>query len=397
MQLLRWYAAASLLAFGSVAGAEPTRVVVTIENLAPERGTSQTPFWVGLHGGEFDTYNGNTPASSLPVPGSNAMESLCEDGDNAAIAADFAAITEGVDATLPGPSGPLAPGDVATGSFVVDSEDPATRYFSYASMILPSNDFCVSNGNPFAHPIFDDAGNFVGESFFVTGEEALDSGTEVNDELPVNTAFFGQTTPNTGVDENGLIGTIGVDRLDLTGFLPPGSGGILDDPRFAMGDFSERGYSFVKISFAAAPAFVEDLDFKTLLDADNEVPAVDSKARGLSWVSLRDEGGVLRHRQFYKGLSSPVVAAHLHLGGPDENGPVVALLLPEDLSELSRIARFRLRKGFRGSLAASDLTGPLTGQPLDALIGAIEAGNVYVNIHTEQNPGGEIRGQLKLY
>jgi len=39
----------------------------------------------------------------------------------------------------------------------------------------------------------------------VSGAEVLDGGTEVNDELPVNTAFFGQMAPNTGVAENGVV------------------------------------------------------------------------------------------------------------------------------------------------------------------------------------------------
>ena len=92
-------------------------------------------------------------------------------------------------------------------------------------------------------------------------------GTEVNDELPENTAFFGQAAPNTGVDENGVIGTIGTDLPDQPGFLPPGSGGILDDPRFRMGDFLVPGYPFVKISFSAADAIVDDLAFETDLSA----------------------------------------------------------------------------------------------------------------------------------
>ena len=171
---------AALLA-ATTAFAEPTRVSVTIENLAPQAGTFQTPFWVGFHEGEFDTYDGNTPASNDPVPGSIAMESLCEDGNTGPITADFAALSAGTDATLPGPNGPIAPGDVASGSWLLDSSDPAARYFSYASMIIPSNDFCIANGNPRAHPVFDGSGNFVAEGFFVTGAQTLDAGTEVND------------------------------------------------------------------------------------------------------------------------------------------------------------------------------------------------------------------------
>ena len=49
-----------------------------------------------------------------------------------------------------------------------------------------------------------------------------------------------------------------------------------------------------------------------------------------------------------------------------------------------------------GEVSAADLLGPLQGQPLDVLSQAIKDGNVYINVHTEQNPAGDIRGQLKL-
>jgi hypothetical protein len=374
-----------------------TRVMVTIENVAPQQGTFQTPFWVGFHDGSFDTYDGNTPASNVPRPGSVAMERLCEDGDTGPISEDFAALVPaGVDTTLAGPNGPIAPGDIAIGSFVLDPSDPNSRYFSYASMIIPSNDFCLSNGNPLAHPIFDAAGNFIAEPFFVIGEETLDAGTEVNDELPDNTAFFGQQMPNTGVDENGLIGTLGSDILEVMGFLPPGSGGILDDPRFAMADFSLPGYPFVKISFATAPAITDDRTYDSFLSGAEEVPAVQTAAFASAVYTLREEGTRLAFRHLFQRFFSAssglpnVVGAHLHLAPEGQNGPIVAILLGDtpflsesvDLEELD------------GELTARSLTGPLAGQPLDALIAEIEAGNVYINIHTEDFQSGEIRGQL---
>ena len=63
----------------------------------------------------------------------------------------------------------------------------------------------------------------------------MDAGSEVNDELPMNTVFFGQMTPDTGVDQNGVVEL-------RAGFLSVGSGGILDDATFSAADFTAAGY-----------------------------------------------------------------------------------------------------------------------------------------------------------
>ena len=105
-------------------------------------------------------------------------------------------------------------------------------------MVLPSNDFFIANGNPLTHQIFDDAGSFLGADFIVQGSEVLDAGTEVNDELPENTAFFGQSAPNTGVTENGVVELAG-------GFIPGGN--ILSSDDFFNGDFTASGYEVARI------------------------------------------------------------------------------------------------------------------------------------------------------
>jgi hypothetical protein len=57
-------------------------------------------------------------------------------------------------------------------------------------------------------------------------------------------------------------------------------------------------------------------------------------------------------------------------------------------------------------ITRDNLLGQLIGQPLSALIDHINAGNAYVNIHTNDGvaptdtgpgdfPGGEIRGQIR--
>jgi len=81
--------------------------------------------------------------------------------------------------------------------------------------------------------------------------------------------------------------------------------------------------------------------------------------------------------------------AHLHLGAEGENGPIIADLLAngtlENVGQTRRID---------ASLSSSSLVGPLAGQNLSSLIELMLEGRVYVNIHSSQNPAGEVRGQL---
>ena len=42
----------------------------------------------------------------------------------------------------------------------------------------------------------------------------------------------------------------------------------------------------------------------------------------------------------------------------------------------------------------SNLEGQMQGSPFRDIIRALELGEAYVNVHTEKNPNGEIRGQI---
>lgn len=212
-------------------------VTVVIENLAPANGTWLTPFWVGFHDGTFDTFDTGAPAGP-------ELERLAEDGNPDPFSGLFQGAGAGTaQAVVAADTGQpqIAPGETATHTFVLDSTDPANRFLSWAAMVIPSNDAFIGNDDPQARRIFDNSGNFVGAYVTITGADVLDAGTEVNDELPASTAFFGQTTPDTGTDENGVVHV-------HPGYLPPGSGGILDDPMFSSADFTAPGYQVARIT-----------------------------------------------------------------------------------------------------------------------------------------------------
>lgn len=214
-------------------------VKVTIENLSPVNGTFVTPVWVGFHNGAFDLYNRGEAASV-------ALERLAEDGNTTEISNAFTASGAGtVQGVLSGSSiPPIAPGETSSIRLTLDKNAASSRYFSYASMVIPSNDAFFANGNPFEHKIFDEQGKFLGADFIELGSDILDAGTEVNDEIPSNTAFFGQTTPNTGTDENGTVEI-------HSGFIP--NGAILSTPSFANADFKAPNYQLVRIRVESVP------------------------------------------------------------------------------------------------------------------------------------------------
>lgn len=207
-----------------------TQLTITIENIAPTSGTSLTPFWFGFHNGNFDTYDRGRPASL-------GVERIAEDGNTAEISREFDLAGFGsVQGTVG--NGPINPGQTVQFQVTIDGSDSTSRYFNYASMLLPSNDFFVANGNERAHEVFDEKGNFIGADFIVPGSAILDAGTEVSDELFDTTAFFGQSVPNTGTPENGVV-------RQAEGFIPDGR--ILSEPRFANADFTVSDYQVARI------------------------------------------------------------------------------------------------------------------------------------------------------
>jgi len=212
-------------------------VRVVIENLAPENGTWLTPTWIGFHDGGFDTFDVGTAADE-------SVERLAEDGNAGPLQDRHEIASNGVNqGVLAGDLGnpQLAPGETATRTFVLDPTDARNHFLSYASMVIPSNDAFIGNDIADQHRILTTGGSFLGALITVDGTAVLDAGTEVNDEVPEHTAFFGQTEPDSGEEEGGTIAA-------HPGFLPPGSGGILDDPMFADADFLADGYRTARIT-----------------------------------------------------------------------------------------------------------------------------------------------------
>ncbi|MEM7478594.1 MAG: spondin domain-containing protein [Planctomycetota bacterium] len=178
------------------------RLQVQVENLSGLGGLGQTPFWVGFHEGNFEVARLGTAASEFP-----GLEALAEGGDVSGVVQSFADQSDGLDGVITAPDGfpgapVFEPGETAFAEFEVLNTD-VNRYFSFASMIIPSNDAFLGNLNPTQYELFDSRGIFRGaQSITLYGEDIWDAGTEVND--PLGGAAF-VTSGGTSVDENGVI------------------------------------------------------------------------------------------------------------------------------------------------------------------------------------------------
>ena len=124
------------------------------------------------------------------------------------------------------------------------------------------------------------------------------------------------------------------------------------------------------------------------LEGSQSVPPVDTSANGDAVLTVNQNQTQVSYRINVNSLQRMTVA-HIHLGRRGQNGPIIAPLL--SVSPAISVTRAQVM----GSISQSDLTGPLQGQSLADLIENMNAGNTYVNVHTEQHPEGEIRGQIR--
>ena len=116
--------------------------------------------------------------------------------------------------------------------------------------------------------------------------------------------------------------------------------------------------------------------FTARLTAAQENAGVESDATGTAALALTDDG--LRFFVTVDGLTGDIANAHFHQAPAGVSAGVVR-----------GIADSFEGKTASGIWTASD-DAPLT----DELIQALFAGDLYFNIHTAANPGGEIRGQI---
>ena len=133
------------------------------------------------------------------------------------------------------------------------------------------------------------------------------------------------------------------------------------------------GLSLLAAFAIAAPglARADTVQFKAHLDGPHEVPANTTTGSGDATVTLDTAAKTITYSVTYSGLTAPAIMGHIH--GPAPVGVNAPVVVP-----------------------FTNLPSPINGTATltDAQIADLLAGKYYVNVHTPEHKGGEIRGQL---
>ncbi len=131
------------------------------------------------------------------------------------------------------------------------------------------------------------------------------------------------------------------------------------------------GLTLGACAIVGSPALADTMSYKAELQGSQEVPAITTKGSGTADLTYDTATKKLTWKVTFSGLSGPATAAHFH--GPAEAGKNAGVAVP-----------------IAGTASPMDGSATLT----DAQAADLAGGKWYVNIHTGENKGGELRGQV---
>jgi CHRD domain-containing protein len=140
----------------------------------------------------------------------------------------------------------------------------------------------------------------------------------------------------------------------------------------------------------ATQASAQVVTLTTTMNGGEETPVLNTGMVGTAEVSVDIAEREVAVTLNVFNVPTATTAGHIHVGAAGIAGPVV-LNFPAAVVGRTGDFSMTFRLGERDFVAR-----PAQGiNTLNDVLQAIVNGNAYVNIHTTQNPGGEIRGQLK--
>jgi len=139
---------------------------------------------------------------------------------------------------------------------------------------------------------------------------------------------------------------------------------------------------------SAAQAQAEIISFTATLNGGNEVPPVVTGAAGTATITYDTVTGILTYRVEVYNMPTGTTAGHFHVGAVGVAGPtVINFTVQANISNDFAIA---------GTATSTNLNVRAAQgiNSWDDLIQALLLNNLYINVHSTANPGGELRGQV---
>ena len=356
--------AVAFLAFHSGPLQADEKYKITIENLTA--GQPFSPPVAATHGPGISMFEVGSLASL-------GLEAIAEDGNQMPMFNRFSSsskVTDVVDIGMP-----LTPNGTSVGMFTDSVTFELTARgkdrLSFATMLICTNDgFTGLNGMK------------LPKGSTVRWINGYDAGTEDNTEVSMDIV-----DPCLALGPFGLAGDPNGNEnaaVDTTPHAPIGH-----HPNIAGGGdlmASDHGWFDPVARVTITRISDRAKKFRAGLSGVSEVPMVQTVAGGRADFKLKmDELDYKLDVDFIVGVTQ----AHIHMGPPNANGPIVAFLfglMPPGGAVHDRLAE--------GTLTEADLVvGPLSGN-FPGFVNALRNGNLYVNVHTAANPSGEIRGQI---
>lgn len=145
-------------------------------------------------------------------------------------------------------------------------------------------------------------------------------------------------------------------------------------------------FSVAAIVIVVNSVYAQEQKFTASLSGDQEVPPNTSTAKGWAW--FKPMGDWVWYKVNVSGIDK-VTMAHIHGAKAGENGDPIAMLQTQSSGLINGTLA-------QGNITASDLMGSLGGKSISDLVSKMQSGEAYVNVHTDANPNGEIRGQITM-
>ena len=159
--------------------------------------------------------------------------------------------------------------------------------------------------------------------------------------------------------------------------------------------------AFATALLAAAPAFGVTIVYTTSLSGPNENPPIASPGVGVGTVTVDTTAHTLRVQETFSGLTTGTTASHIHccVTTPTGTAGVATMTptfsgLPLGVTSGSMDQTFDTLSAATYNPAFVTANGGTAASAETVLFAGLAAGTAYLNIHTTQNPGGEIRGFL---